>query len=81
MAYIDCDLYEPTLECCEFFYRRLNPGGVMLFHDYCGAEPDLPQGVKVPFTGVKKAVDEFFLARPETVIEFPETTHALIVKQ
>ena len=79
-VYIDCDLYQPTLESCRFFYDRIKKGGIMLFHDYCGDEPDLPQGSKKPFTGVKKAVDEFFLDRTESIIEFPETTHALIVK-
>jgi hypothetical protein len=81
LVYVDCDLYEPTIECCEFFYERLNPGGVMLFHDYCAPENNLPHGVKILFTGVKKAVDDFFFERPENLVTFPETTHALIVKR
>ncbi len=81
LVYVDCDLYEPTLECCEFFYDRLSPHGTLLFHDYCEAFPNLPQAIKQPFAGVKKAVDEFFAARPEKVIEFPETSHALVVKR
>ncbi len=81
LVYVDCDLYEPTIECCDFFYKRLNPGGIMLFHDYSEPEIDLPIGIKVPFTGVKKAVDEFFSQQPETCVVFPETTHALIVKR
>jgi O-methyltransferase len=81
MVYVDCDLYESTLQCCEFFYHRLNPGGVMLFHDYCEQQPGLPMGAREPFTAVKKAADEFFSELPEEILEFPETTHALIVKQ
>jgi hypothetical protein len=83
-VYVDCDLYESTLECCEFFYERLNPGGIMLFHDYDYYEPnfDTSSGVYRPFfTGVKKAVDEFFSGRPANLLVFPETTHALIVKR
>jgi O-methyltransferase len=81
MVYVDCDLYESTLQCCEFFYDRLNPGSVMLFHDYCEQKPGLPIGTREPFTAVKKAADEFFSEMPEEILEFPETTHALVVKQ
>lgn len=81
IVYVDCDLYEPTLECCDFYYNRLNQGGIMLFHDYFHASAQLPSGCKKPFTGVRLAVDEYFRNRPEKVIHFPETTHALIIKQ
>jgi hypothetical protein len=79
-VYYDADLYEPALECCRFFYDRLVPGGMMLFHDYCGEEPELPRGAKPPFVGVKKAVDEFLAGRPDRLLHFPETTHALMIK-
>lgn len=79
-VYYDADLYEPALECCHEFYDKLKPGAMMLFHDYCGDEPDLPRGAKAPFTGVKKAVDEFLSGRHERVVHFPETTHALMIK-
>jgi len=80
-VYVDCDLYEPALQCCEFFGERLNPGGIMLFDDYWEPEVDMPKGIKTPFTGIKKAVDEFFADRPENVVVFPETANALIVKR
>ena len=80
LVYVDCDLYEPTLECCEFFYERLNRGGIMLFHDYYEKCHGLPLGVKAPFTGVKLAVDEFSRSRAIPVVPFTESTHALIVK-
>jgi hypothetical protein len=79
MAYVDCDLYEPTMECCRFFYDRIEPGGILLFHDYSEPLIDLPVGV--PFTGVKRAVDEFFQDRCEKPVVFAETTHALVVKR
>jgi hypothetical protein len=53
----------------------------MLFHDYWYPETELLTKRDKPFVGVKKAVDEFFANRPEKLFIFPETTHALIVKQ
>jgi len=79
-VYYDADLYEAALQCCEFFYDRLQPGSGMLFHDYCAEEPGLPKGAKAPFTGVKKAVDEFLTGREDRLLHFPETTHALVLK-
>jgi hypothetical protein len=80
-VYYDADLYEPAMECCSFFYEKLPRGGMMLFHDYCGEEPELPRGARVPFSGVKKAVDEFFAGRGERLVHFPETTHVLAIKE
>ncbi len=80
LAYVDCDLYEPTVECCEFFYERLSAGGVLLFHDYWVADSALPMGGREPFTGVRTAVDEFAAARGVRIVRFPETTHALLVR-
>ncbi len=79
-VYYDADLYEPAMECCRFFHPKLEPGGMMLFHDYCAEEPELPRGAKVPFSGVKKAVDEFFATRADTLVHFPETTHVLAIR-
>ena len=79
-VYYDADLYEPAMECCRFFQDKLAPGGMMLFHDYCAEEPELPRGAKVPFSGVKKAVDEFFARRADRLVYFPETTHVLAIK-
>jgi hypothetical protein len=80
-VYYDADLYEPAMNCCEFFHDKLAPGGMMLFHDYCAEEPELPRGAKVPFSGVKKAVDEFFSTRGDTLVHFPETTHVLAIRE
>jgi hypothetical protein len=33
-VHIDVDLYQPTLDSIEFFYPRLNDGGVMIIDDF-----------------------------------------------
>ena len=33
-AHIDVDIERSILDCCEFVYPRLAPGGVMVFDDY-----------------------------------------------
>lgn len=68
LVHVDVDLYEPTKDSLEFFYPRLNKGGVLICDDY-------------GFTtcpGAKKAVDEFFAGK-ETVFSLP-TGQAMIVK-
>ncbi len=54
---LDVDTYESTKACFNFFYGRVNRGGVILCDDYNYA------------AGVKRAVDEFFADKPEAVIE------------
>jgi O-methyltransferase len=56
-VHLDVDLYQPTRDSLEFFYSRVNVGGMFLIHDYLWAE------------GVRKAVQEFFASRPETILE------------
>lgn len=46
---IDCDLYLPAIKGLEFFYPRLEKGGLICIHDYFADT----------FLGIKKAVDEF----------------------
>lgn len=46
--HIDLDIYTPLKGILDFFYERLNKGGVMLISNYDIAHP-----------GIKKAVDEF----------------------
>lgn len=79
-VYVDCDLYEPAVDCCTFFYPRLAPGGVMLFHDYWVDLGDLPlpAGAPEPFTGIRRAVDELVAQHDLLLVRFPETTHALV---
>jgi hypothetical protein len=54
-VFIDVDLYEPTKACCEYLWDKLESDGIMVFDDYENAR----------FPGVKKAVDEFFVGKPE----------------
>jgi len=46
---LDADLYEPTMAGMEFFYPRLNEGGVLIVRDYQNAR----------FKGVRQAVKEY----------------------
>lgn len=66
-VHLDVDLYKGTLESLEFFYNRINRGGVIIVHDY----PSL--------AGVVKAVDDFFRDKPEPILQ-PTHNQALIVK-
>jgi O-methyltransferase len=55
-VHIDLDIYSSIKAACEFFYPRLERGGVLLFDDY--GYPSCP--------GARAAVDEFFADKPET---------------
>ena len=57
-VHVDVDLYRPTRDSIEFFYPRLNQGGIFVCDDY-------------GFTtcpGATKAVDDFMSGKPETVV-------------
>jgi O-methyltransferase len=56
-VHLDCDMYTAYKECLEFFYPRLNSGGVLLFDEY--NDPYWP--------GCNVAVDEFLRDKPEKV--------------
>jgi len=66
-VHLDVDLYESTLNCLEYFYPRMSPGGVMLSHDYSILH------------GVRKAFSEFFADKSEQPIELP-TTQCMVLK-
>jgi len=55
-AHVDVDIYRSVMDCCEFFYPRLQNGGIMIFDDY--GDRSCP--------GAKAAVDEFFADKAET---------------
>jgi hypothetical protein len=67
IVHLDADLYESTLDCLQFFYPRMTQGGVLMAHDF-----NLPHGVR-------KAFVEFFVGKPESIIEM-SGTHCLVVK-
>lgn len=58
MVHVDCDLYRSVRACCELFFPRLQPNGVIVFDDYHHES----------CLGAKKAVDEFFVNRPGLLI-------------
>ena len=66
-VHFDVDLYEGTLACLKYFYSRMIPSGIILSHDY---------GM---LAGVEKAFKEFFVDKPEEIIEQP-TTQCMVVK-
>jgi len=49
MIHVDCDIYTSVRDCCEFFWPRLVPGGMMVFDD-----PGMPS-----CPGAAKAFREF----------------------
>ncbi|HEY1068249.1 MAG TPA: TylF/MycF/NovP-related O-methyltransferase [Pirellulales bacterium] len=69
-VHIDVDLYEPTRDSIEFFYPRLSPGGVLLCDD--------DGSINCP--GAKKAMDEFFADKPESIVRLP-TGQSFVVRQ
>ena len=73
---IDCDLYEPHLQCLEFFYPRMERGGVIFFDDYYSVE----------YPMARTAVDEFLCGKTETLFHLrygddkPNHTKAFLLK-
>jgi O-methyltransferase len=70
IVHIDVDLFQPTLDSIEFFWKRLNIGGVIICDDY-GFET---------CPGARKAMDEFFTKRDMSVIHLT-TGQGLVFKQ
>lgn len=60
-AHIDVDIYQSIMDCCNFIYPRLVPGGFIVFDDY--GHPSCP--------GARQAVDTFFEDKPERPLVLP----------
>ena len=56
-VHLDVDIYKSTKESLEFFYSRMNKGGVIISHDYTSS------------TGVKKAFDDYFKNKKEILLQ------------
>ena len=56
--HLDVDLYEPTRDSIEFFYPRINKGGILVCDDY----------MQTVCPGATKAIDEFLADKPEKMI-------------
>lgn len=68
-VHIDVDIYSSIYESCEFFYPRLEKGGIILSDDYgC-----------ITCAGAKKGMDDYFIDKPETPIYLPRG-QAFIIK-
>ncbi len=70
-VHIDVDLYEPTRDSLAFFYPRLVQGGILLCDDYGFAS----------CPGARKAMDEFFADRPETIIHLPTGQGMVVIAE
>lgn len=68
-VHVDVDLYQPTRDSIEFFYPRLNPGGILILDDY---------GFR-SCPGATAAADEFFADKPEAIANLP-TGQGLVLK-
>ena len=74
---IDCDLYEPHLECLDYFYPRMLSGGIIFFDDYHS----------IDFPMARQAIDAFLADKPELLWhvrlgdEGPNLTKAYFVKR
>ncbi len=67
LVHLDVDFYKATKGSLDFFYPRMNKGGVIISHDYG------------QFAGVRQAFDEFFSDKPEPLIEL-SGSQVLVVK-
>lgn len=70
-VHVDVDLYPSTLDCCAFFYEHLVQGGILLCDDY--GFPDFERAAR-------RAVDEFFAAKPEVALAL-HTGQCLVIKR
>jgi O-methyltransferase len=61
LAHVDVDIQQSVRDCCDFFYPRLVPGGMLVFDDY---------GFR-SCVGARRAVDDFFADKPERVLYLP----------
>ena len=68
-AHVDLDIMIPIAASCELIFPRLPVGGAMVFDDYGWAT----------CPGARKAVDDYFAPRPESVITLP-TGQGFVVK-
>lgn len=69
-VHIDVDLYQPTLDSVIFFYERLSKGGIIICDDH---------GFST-CPGAKKAMDDFFTAKPEKPVMLT-TGQSVVIKE
>jgi len=54
-VHLDCDLYTSYGTCLNYFYTRMNPGGIIIFDEY----------LDPVYTKCTAEIDNFFLNKPE----------------
>ena len=67
-VHLDADLYAPTLAGLQHFYPRLQPGGVIMVHDY-----------NHNWEGVTKAVNEFAATLAESVVPIADWQGSVMI--
>ena len=67
LVHLDADLYNPTRAGLEFFYPKLNSGGILIIHDF-NAWP-----------GVRKAVLEYSESQSLVPIPMPDKSGSCII--
>lgn len=60
-VHLDVDIYTSTKESLEFFYPRMNKGGVIITHDYTSS------------IGVKRAFDDYFRNKKESLFQVSDS--------
>ncbi len=66
-VHLDVDLHDSMLNSLNFFYPRMERGGIIILHDY-------------PAESIKKAITDFLNDKPEIVIEL-NGSQCMIIKQ
>ena len=61
MAWFDGDLYESARDCLPFIFKKLIPGGLVIFDDWNCFEAD-------PSKGERRAVSEYLANNPECIL-------------
>jgi len=67
LVHLDADLYNPTKAGLAFFYPRLNPGGILVIHDF-NAWP-----------GVRKAVLEYCESEKLIPLPMPDKSGSCVI--
>jgi len=71
LVHVDCDLEQPARAALEWFWPRLSPGGVMIFHDHGSGH----------WPGVARALDAYFAGTPWSPVPMPDFSGSAIVRK
>ena len=68
---LDCDLHDPMLAGLEFFYPRLNRGGMIFCHDYSSGS----------WEGCTRAIDKFAKENDISMVLLPDVGGSAVIKK